>query len=386
VRHTSVRDISERKRAEAALQESELRYRTIFGSSPDGILLMKGERFVDCSRQAADILGSPRAQVIGRTPMDFSPEFQPDGTKSESAAWQRIHEAGTGKTTSFEWLHKRQNGDLFEAEIRLKRIDIAQGPYLLAFMRDISERKQIEHERAVLAEQIQESHDRLRLLSTDLIESQEVERRRIASELHDDIGQLLTAMKINVQQLQRANGGEEGAAGADLQFSEQLKLVDTIIERVRNLALDLRPSILDDLGLVPALRWHLDRQVSLAKIYGTLNSDKAAYPISSSVRISCFRVVQEAVNNILKHARATRIQVSLQQLDGQLKVVIADDGIGFDVAQARRESMRGESFGLLGMQERIELLGGTFEIHSELGNGSQVIAGFPLNDTPAESK
>jgi signal transduction histidine kinase len=170
----------------------------------------------------------------------------------------------------------------------------------------------------------------------------------------------------------------EANARLQRRLAEQLELITTLISRIRNLALDLRPSILDDLGLVPAIRWYLDRQVGIGSMYGILDCDRADYPLSGSVGTACFRVLQEAIANVLKHARAANIRVTLRLSEQRLSVTIADDGAGFDVARARRESLRGGSFGLLGMQERLELIGGSLEIKSQPGEGTIVVALLPL--------
>jgi PAS domain S-box-containing protein len=229
-------------------------------------------------------------------------------------------------------------------------------------------------ERARLFEQVRTGRERLETLSRRLLEAQETERRRIARELHDQIGQALTVLKISLQGLVRSCDAPTLA----LKVEEYIRIVEGTIRQVRELSFDLRPSILDDLGLVPALRWYLDRQAQQTGFSPQFAADPLPERLPPHLEIACFRIAQEALTNVIRHAQAHQVGVELRQGEGELHLVIRDDGVGFDVAGKWEPAARGECLGLLGMEERAHLVGGQVEIESTSGHGTEVHARFPL--------
>jgi signal transduction histidine kinase len=229
-------------------------------------------------------------------------------------------------------------------------------------------------ENARLFEEARTTNERLQVLSQRMVEVQEAERRLIARELHDEIGQTLTAVKINLQALQRsANVAENRAI-----LEESVSVVERALQQVRNLSLDLRPSLLDDLGLVPALRWYVDRQAQRAGFTIVFTADSLEARLSPELEIACFRLAQEALTNVARHARAKRVLVELHKRDTELELTIRDDGVGFDVQSALERALRGASLGLLGMDERVSLVGGQMRIESVPMQGTEIHARFPL--------
>ncbi len=226
---------------------------------------------------------------------------------------------------------------------------------------------------ARLCEQVRVGRERLQILSRQLVRAQEDERRRLAHELHDEIGQSLTAAQLNLQVLRRLPDRAELPS----RLEDSLGLIDRVLQQVRALSLDLRPAMLDDLGLVAALRWFVNRQAERASLVAHFVAKPPALRGSSELETICFRIAQEALTNIIRHARARRVSVELRQHDGELHLAICDDGIGFDVAEARSQAV-GVSLGLLGMQERALLIGGQVAIESAPGRGTTVRARFPL--------
>src|SRR5262245_20251326 len=196
--------------------------------------------------------------------------------------------------------------------------------------------------------QRQQAEAAVRSLSRQLLAAQEAERRHIARELHDQVGQALTALKINLEGLQRIAGG-----GARNALVESIDIAAQTLQQVRTLSLDLRPSMLDDLGLVAALRWYLDRQAQRAGFQAAVVADSLPQPIAAEIATACFRVAQEAVTNIVRHAGARHVQIELKPVQADLEMTIRDDGTGFDAPAARQRASRGGSLGLLGMQERV---------------------------------
>ena len=205
------------------------------------------------------------------------------------------------------------------------------------------------------------------------LEVQEAERRSLARALHDEVGQLLTATKLTIQAAQRTRS----ATTARGLLRESLGLLEQCINQVRSLSFDLRPSLLDDLGLPAALRWYLDRQADRAGFSVRFSGELSEARLPAEVETACYRVIQEAVTNIARHARAQHVTVSLKLAGGELEAEVLDDGVGFDVAEARARGAAGASLGLVGMEERVALVGGRMQVHSAPGKGTRLVTWLP---------
>jgi two-component system sensor histidine kinase UhpB len=253
--------------------------------------------------------------------------------------------------------HATHAGDVLDVEAVSHRVMWRGRAARLVVITDITER--LRTQRA-----LEQAHERLRALSRRLLEVQEQERRRLARDLHDDIGQALTALKIQLESHARPED-----------------CVDTVrhtLERVRQLSLSLRPSQLDDLGLVAALRSHLDRQARVAGLAAHADLRDAPRDLAGETETACFRVAQEAINNVVRHAQAKNVWVRLYEAGGRLALSVRDDGAGFDLEAARRSAAAGASLGLISMEERIAVAGGSLELNSAPGGGTTVLAMFPL--------
>jgi signal transduction histidine kinase len=247
-------------------------------------------------------------------------------------------------------------------------------------MQEIKERAERQ-----LAERKREEYGRkLQVLSRRLVEAQETERRNIARELHDEIGQALTVAQLNLQALLQL----PGTRSLKPRLKESLEVVERVLDQVHDISLNLRPSILDDLGLEPALRWFTGRQASLVGLQSTFHADPLEQRLDPAIETECFRVAQGALTNVVRHAKAKTMSVELRQENGQLHLRVRDDGIGFDVASVREQAVLGASLGLLSMEERAALAGGGLEFISGSKQGAEVHAWFPLKwKTPSsESK
>jgi signal transduction histidine kinase len=230
-----------------------------------------------------------------------------------------------------------------------------------------AERKQAE-------EGLRRANEQLHVLSRRLFQIQENERRHLARELHDQLGQALTAAKID---LQAAQSLEERTAIVR-RLDDSIAILERLLQQVRQLSLELRPPLLDDLGLVPALRWYLDQQAQRADLRVEFFADPALERVDAAIETACFRVAQEALTNAVRHARARTVSVELDRTPEVLHLVVRDDGIGFDVATAQQ----GASLGLLGMRERVALVGGELDCKSAPGRGTEVHAFFPVRFRP----
>ena len=249
--------------------------------------------------------------------------------------------------------------------------DITTG--IVVVFQDITKQRNVEKEREKLFKKVSLAQERLKVVSKRLMEVQESERRHIARELHDEIGQILTAIKINIQTAFKLAGSEK----IETHLNEGVELIEEALFQVRKLSIDLRPSMLDDLGLIPALRWYVDRQSVRAGIAAKVSVDEKIMRLPTEIEITCFRVAQEALTNIIKHSQATHVDIMLYYEEGDLHLKIVDDGAGFYFFAAVQRSLKGESMGILGMQERVDLIGGRIKINSKPGQGTTVHTIFP---------
>jgi signal transduction histidine kinase len=220
----------------------------------------------------------------------------------------------------------------------------------------------------------EQANKAVRELSRRLFQIQEDERRHLARELHDQIGQALTAAKIDLQAAQRL----EERTAIVRRLDDIIAVIERLLQEARQLSLDLRPPLLDDLGLVPALRWCLDQQAQRADLRVEFFADPALERVDAAIETACFRVAQEALTNVVRHARAQTVSVELHRTPEALHLVVRDDGIGFDVMTAEQ----GASLGLLGMRERVALLAGEMDCKSAPGCGTEIHAFFPVRTRP----
>jgi signal transduction histidine kinase len=214
--------------------------------------------------------------------------------------------------------------------------------------------------------------EELRRLSQQLVRAQEDERRTLSRELHDEVGQLLTALRMELGNLDQLRNG------AGPQFQQHLEeargLAGQALQEVRNLAMGLRPSMLDDLGLVPALEWQAREFSRRSGVPVYVQADGRFEGLPETTRTCVFRIVQEALTNCARHSGARSIHVDLQAGPAALSVRVEDDGVGF-----QQESVAGEGLGLRGIEERVRELGGRFQIRSQPRQGAVLQAEIPLS-------
>ncbi|MCE7981580.1 MAG: HAMP domain-containing protein [Caldilinea sp. CFX5] len=213
---------------------------------------------------------------------------------------------------------------------------------------------------------------RLQQLSRQILQAQEEERHRLARELHDEAAQALTSLLVHLRLLERAHTPAE----AQQRVQELRVLTAQALEEVRRVALDLRPTILDDLGLGPALAWRVDEFNTIEGMHATIAIHGLEQRLPRDVELVFYRVGQEALSNVVRHAQARQVTVNLQRIDGQVTLEVSDDGQGFDPTAVRGNN--GQGFGLLGMRERMGMIDGELTIVSTLGAGTQVVARAPV--------
>lgn len=215
--------------------------------------------------------------------------------------------------------------------------------------------------------------EQLQKVSRRVLEVQESERRRIAIELHDELGQSLTAIKINLQTYELFKDRSPSELNA-----ENIRIVEDALQQIRRLALALRPSLLDDLGLAPAVQWIAEQMAGRSGFEVHVQRELHPVRLPSEMETACFRIVQEALTNIARHANAKHVDILMERSETCFMLTIKDDGIGFDLNEACQRARRGESIGVLGMQERATLIGGQLHLESVPGQGCTLHMQCPL--------
>ena len=356
----------ERQSADSALKTSELRYRRLFEAAQDGILILNADtgQIDDVNPFLTDMLGYTREQLLGNKLWEIGP-FK--DTKDSKAQFRELQQEAYVRYDDLPL--ETRAGKAINVEFVSNVYQVNGGKVIQCNIRDITKRKQAEAKR-------KEYSRKLQVLSGRLVEAQETERRNIARELHDEIGQALTVMQLNLQTLLQSAGTNADALKPRL--NENLKIVEHVLEQVRDISLNLRPPILDDLGLEPALRWYTERQAALVGLQAEFHADRPEQRLDSVIETECFRVAQEALTNVVRHAQATTVMVELRKENDQIHLRVRDNGIGFDVTEFREKAVRGASLGLLSMEERAVLAGGGLEFTSIPRRGTEVHAWFPL--------
>ena len=222
--------------------------------------------------------------------------------------------------------------------------------------------------------ELADAYERLQSLTRRFEAAKEEERRYIARELHDDLGPNLTAVNINLRLLRAKLGDQETAR----RFEDTVEVVDRMVQQVRNLSLDLRPPLLDEMGLITALKGYLETQAERTGLIIDVEGDAVPRSLPPEIEIAAFRTTQEAVTNVIRHADATRVSVAIRCPDGVLEIDVEDDGRGFDAGRTVGSPASGKSVGVLGMFERARMLGGTCEIDSSPGRGTRVKIRIPV--------
>jgi PAS domain S-box-containing protein len=240
---------------------------------------------------------------------------------------------------------------------------------MMGTVQDITERKRVEQE-------LRASQQELRHLSAQLVEAQERERKRVARELHDGLGQTLSAMKFRIENTIGQRNAKEGAGGT-LGIANLVPLAQQAIEEVRRISKNLWPSILDDLGLLPTISWfcrefgEMHPAVRIEKVIAVQERN-----VPGPLKIVIYRILQEAMNNVARHSRASRVSVSLEEEGGNLRFSVRDNGTGFDEERMARGEDQDRGLGLASMRERAELSGGSFSVESRPGTGTTILASW----------
>ena len=351
--------IAERKRAEIALRESEERYRELFENAKDAVYVQDLDgNYLKINRAAEELSGYSREEIVGHNFSEFIAKEHFEYVKTNFCS--KLAETGE---TVYEVDVIAKDGRRVPVEVSSRAIyENGELVGVQGMARDITERK--------LAQ------DALQMFSRQLIEAQEDERRRISRELHDQIGQILTAVKMNLYTVQQfCNASEAGAYVKD-----NIEAVDEALRLVRDLSVDLRPPVLDDLGLVTALRWYVDRYSRRTgfNVEVVIDLPDHNQRFSREIETACFRIAQEALTNITRHAQANQILLRLAKVENSLLLSVKDDGVGFDFRRLQKRKVRAATLGIISMQERAHAAGGSIEINSAISKGTEILFNVPL--------
>ena len=351
-----LQDITEQKRAEQALRQSEERFSKAFHSSPAAlsVSLLEDGRLLEVNDAFLCMTGYERHEVIGRSTADIGLWVD---TSARITMAGLVRERGAVKDLEIDF--RRKSGEVRNALLSVDLIELSGKPCVLGTGQDVTERKRAEQA--------------LRNYPRRLISAQEAERKNIARELHDQIGQVLTAIRLNLQNIREVCETSESRMLID----EAMDMTDQAMDEVRDLSFELRPSLLDDLGLVAALRWYTDRFAKRTAIPTTIvTSIPDGVRLRRELETACFRITQEALTNVARHSKAKNVWVDLKAIKGETVLSVKDDGNGFDPYSVNPRSFP-IGLGLRGMEERALALGGRLEVKSDLRKGTELRAYFP---------
>ena len=360
------RDVSDRKRAEKALRQSEKRYRLLVDTMNEGIGVQnENGEWIYVNDRFSEMLGYSRDEMIGRPVTDFVSESDRT-TFKEQVARRRKGERGP---YGLSWLKK--DGQIMITWVSPKAIIDERGQFKGSFavVTDITERKRSE-------EALKESEKQLRHLSSQLLTAQETERKRISRELHDELGQSMTVMKLRLAFIEK--NLPEHQAALKQECNDGIRYVDQVIENIRRLSRDLSPTLLDDFGLSAALRRSINNFAKSYTIRVTLNMIDVDSLLPKNSHVVVYRTVQEALTNIGKHSQAKNVSIDIRQDDGEILFCIGDDGIGFDEEAIATRSPEERGLGLATMKGRAQMVGGILAIKTKERKGTLITLSIPI--------
>ncbi|HNP43539.1 MAG TPA: PAS domain S-box protein [Panacibacter sp.] len=355
-----VRNITEKKIAERRILASEIKYRALFEHNPMPMWLLDNEtlKFLDVNEAAIKHYGYSRQDFLSMTAMDIRP---PEDRSKFTEFW---HNNNKYPYSAGIWRHLKKDGTIINAEVFVDETIAENKVSRLILIYDVTEKVKAEKEMIALTGQ-------LRDLASHLQHIREEERAFMAREIHDELGQQLTALKMDVSWLMKKTLEKDLITYQKLQAISDM--LGNTINTVRKISSELRPSILDDLGLKEAMEWHGNLFQTKTGIKINFNLSPVSLP-KNDAAIALFRIFQESLTNVARHANATLVDVSLSETNGVIRLAVSDNGKGFDLGNRSHK----QTLGLLGMKERAIMLSGTFDIDSASGKGTKVKIEIPV--------
>ena len=366
---SSGEDITERKKAEEALRTSEATMRSILQAAPIGIGIIKNRTFYFVNDYACQVSGYAKEELLGQSARmiyETEEEFQRVGEE----VYRHIAEKGVG---IIETRFKTKNGDLIDVYLSAAPLDPSDSEQGFTFTAmDITRQKQN-------IEYLKKSEVQLRSLAAHLQTIREDERGAIAREIHDELAQVLTALKMDLSLIEM-DIKERDEIFSLAKLSKDIvmmqSLIDATIKKLRRLITELRPEALDNLGLVPAIEWQIKDFQSRSGVRCDFQMNRKELSLDKNREIAIFRIIQEALTNIGRHARAKTVKVTIDQKLRHIVIRIIDDGVGFSMDILDNP----KSFGLLGMKERAIVFGGSCIIESNKAAGTTVTVTLPTGE------
>ena len=354
-------DISARKKAEEELRESEQKYKLLFESNPLPMFMFSRNDFsiIDVNESAIRHYGFSRKEFLEMKMTDLRPQ------EDVSRFLEKVTASAAETVNLGVWRHKKKNGSVISVEIIGYDIIYKDKPARLVLANDVTEKLAGE-------EKLKQSYNEVRRLTNHLQNIREEERTHIAREIHDELGQQLTVLKMDASWLNKKLSSTDEATREKLKGL--LEVLDGTVKTVRRISSELRPSLLDDLGLTAAIEWHLKEFEKRSGIQTNFVTEETDLPLPDEMKTGLFRILQESLTNVARHAGAKTVKVSLGRKDDELVLSIEDDGRGFD----KFETASKKTLGVLGMEERSEMMGGNYQISSQPGAGTIVTVSIPF--------
>ncbi|OGW38875.1 MAG: hypothetical protein A2Y97_12160 [Nitrospirae bacterium RBG_13_39_12] len=349
-------DITERKKAEQELRASEERFRSLADATFEGIVFHKEGILLRANNQFYKIYGYKPDELIGKNIIQIL-------VAHESRAFM-IKQIIGGETGPYESIGLRKDGTRFPVEIRARQMELGGQKIRVATVIDISEHKQRE-------EQLKKSYKKLRDLASRLSEVEEAERKQLAQELHDQVGQNLTALGINLNILPSLLPAKYKTK-INARIKDMHILLENTVDSIRNVMAELRPSVLDDYGLMAAIRWYSEKFSSRTNMAVEVHGKEPSPRLVTLEETTLFRIIQEALTNAAKHSRASKIKISFSKTKDVIKLIISDNGTGFNpetVYKMKKQTV----WGLSTIKERADAMGGELQIKSAPGKGTKII-------------
>jgi PAS domain S-box-containing protein len=361
-------EIAERQRVEQALSASEARFRTIIREAAIGMAVLDKEgRFTESNLALQIMLGYSPEELRGRP---FTQVIHPDDAHQGTKLLEELLEGKRG-TYQRESRYIHQNGwEVWGClSISLVRDPGGKPQFTIAMIEDITQRRQAE-------EKIRTYQKHLQSLASELSLIEERERRDLATNLHDDIGQTLAVARIKLCELRHGISSPE----LEGQTEEIRQLIDQSIQSVRSLTFELSPPILYDLGFEAAVEWLAETMQKRYDIQIQVQTDDETKPLDldNEVSVLLFRSMRELIFNVIKHARASQVEISMEKLDKDLRITVQDNGVGFHTTRIEQAKVSG--FGLFSIRERLNYFGGSLKIESSPGQGTKAIMAVPLRN------
>ena len=361
-------DISEHKHMVDALRASEERFESIFRNVPIPITItrLSDAKVIDLNDAFFNVfVGHTREEVLEHDPISLNMWVYPEDRKKMIT---EILEKG--RSEYFETKFRRKSGELRDVFVMSELIESAGTPYVLEIAQDITESKKLE-------ENLKSLNDQLRAFSHRLQDVREEERLNVSRELHDNVGQALTGLKMDISWMEKKVGESKIKKEVIIERLNIMKnLIDDSINRVRQIASDLRPSILDTLGLLPAIECLFDDIIEKCSIVCSLNSEVRKINLDKQTKLNIYRIIQETLTNIVRHAEATSVKIKVKKQGKNILFEIVDNGKGISKADLNNKT----SLGLLGIRERTAQIKGEVNIKGTAGKGTVVSLSIPYGD------